>query len=334
MNRTSPPEATSDQRTDRAGDIAATLAALNARLLVRGWLSANNIVFAGGARGGSVVDTGYVAHAPQTLALVEQALGGAPLAEVVNTHLHSDHCGGNAALARRWRGLRITVPAASRGKLQPWDEDQLSYRETGQRCEPFTPHAFIDDGDTLVLGGRPWQVHAAPGHDPDAVLLFEPETATLISGDALWENRLAIIFPELSGDPGFDAAHDALDRIESLQPRLVLPGHGQPFTDVLSALAASRQRLRAFAAAPIRHRLHAARALVVYHMLEHRARPRQALVDWMLRTPIFLKTLQCVGDAERAQALAAETVDKLVADGVLALRSVGHELQVALTTVD
>jgi glyoxylase-like metal-dependent hydrolase (beta-lactamase superfamily II) len=313
---------------------ATTLQALNAQLLVRGWLSANNIVFTGAPQGGSVVDTGYVSHAPQTLALIEQALGGAPLAEVVNTHLHSDHCGGNAALLRRWPGLRIAVPAASRSKLQPWDEDQLSYRETDQRCEPFTPQAFIDDGDTLILGGRPWQVHAAPGHDPDAVLLFEPATATLISGDALWENRLAIIFPELSGDPGFDAAHDALDRIERLQPRLVLPGHGQAFTEVAAALAASRQRLRAFAAAPIKHRVHAARALVVYHMLEHRARPRQALIDWVARTPIFLKTLQCENDPLRALAQSAETVDRLVADGVLALQTVGDEQRVVLTAGD
>lgn len=314
--------------------VSATLDSLNAQLLVRGWLSANNIVFRDPDGLGSVVDTGYVSHAPQTLALIEQALGSARLAEVVNTHLHSDHCGANAALARRWPGLRITVPAASRGKLQPWDDAQLSYRETGQRCEPFEPQAFIDDGDTVQLGGRLWQVHAAPGHDADAVLLFEPDSATLISGDALWENRLAIIFPELSGDPGFDAAHDALDRIEQLQPRLVLPGHGQAFTDVAGALAASRQRLRAFAAAPGKHRVHAARALIVYHMLEHRWRPRQALVDWVAVTPIFIKSLQCAGDPQRAQAQAAATIDRLVADGVLGLQTVDGEPRVVLTAGD
>lgn len=141
-------------------------------------------------------------------------------------------------------------------------------------------------------------------------------------------------FPELSGDPGFDAAHDALDLIERLQPRLVLPGHGQAFTEVASALAASRQRLRAFAAAPIKHRAHAARALVVYHMLEHRSRPRQALIDWVACTPIFLKTLQCENDPPRAQAQSAETVDRLVADGVLALQAAGDELRVVLTAGD
>jgi len=311
-------------------NIASALQPLRARLLVRGWLSSNSIVFAGDEHGGSVVDTGYLSHAPQTLALIEQALAGAPLAEVINTHLHSDHCGGNAALTRRWPGLRISVPAASRGKLEPWDEAQLSYLETGQRCEAFAPQAYIDDGDLLLLGGRPWQVHAARGHDNDAVLLFEPETATLISGDALWENRLAIIFPELSGEPGFDAAHASLNLIERLQPRLVLPGHGQAFCDVAAALAASRQRLQAFAAAPQRHRQHAARALVVYHLLEHRARPRQALLDWISTTPIFLKTLQCADDPALAQRRAAEVITRLLADGVLVQQGEAQAAHIAI----
>lgn len=299
-----------------AVDIPATLAALNARVLVRGWLSANSIVFVQGGRG-QVVDTGYASHVPQTLQLIDHALAGAPLTEVLNTHLHSDHCGGNAALAARTPGLRITVPEASRAKLLPWDEGLLSYRETGQRCDPFVPQAFIADGDTVTLGGRPWQVHAAPGHDPDAVLLFEPETRTLISGDALWQQRLAIIFPELAGQPGFGAAAAVLERIEQLAPRLVLPGHGQPFTDVAAALQASRERLAAFRAAPQRHTAHASRALVVYHMLEHRARPVDALVHWVATTPIFLRPLGLAPGSAGAQQAAQATVQRLLADGVL-----------------
>jgi glyoxylase-like metal-dependent hydrolase (beta-lactamase superfamily II) len=299
--------------------VAATLARLNAQVLVRGWLSANNIVFTHQGRG-QVVDTGYFSHVDQTLALVDQALAGAPLDAVINTHLHSDHCGGNAALTARWPQSTLRVPEASRHKLLPWNDDLLTYRLTGQQCAPFVPQHFMADGDTVQLGGRPWQVHAAPGHDPDAVLLFEPDSATLISGDALWENRLAIIFPELADTPAFDDVAAVLDRIEQLRPKLVLPGHGQPFTDVAAALDASRQRLAAFRAAPQKHRGHAARALVVYHMLEHRQRPEAALVDWIAATPIFGQALHCSDDPQRARQAARETVDRLLADGVL-LRS-------------
>jgi glyoxylase-like metal-dependent hydrolase (beta-lactamase superfamily II) len=305
-------------------DIDATLAQLNAQVLVRGWLSANNIVFSH-CGAGQVVDTGYVSHADQTLALIERALAGATLHAVVNTHLHSDHCGGNAALAARWPQSTLRVPEASRSKLLPWDDDQLSYRLTGQQCARFTPQHFMADGDTVDLGGRPWQVHAAPGHDPDAVLLFEPHTRTLISGDALWETRLAIIFPELADQPAFDDVAAVLDRIEQLRPALVLPGHGQPFTNVAAALDASRARLAAFCAAPLKHRGHAARALIVFHMLEHRQRPEAALVDWIATTPVFLLALQCTDEPVRARQAAREMVDRLLADAVLLRRGSGAD---------
>ena len=297
--------------------IKTTLHALGAQVLERGWLSANNIVFADGKRGATVVDTGFCTHAEQTLALLDQALAGRPLARVVNTHLHSDHCGGNAALAARWPDLRIEVPAASRSKVQPWDDARLTYRLMDQHCDPFPVHGFFDHGDTVCLGQHHWQVHATAGHDPDAVVLFEPHTRTLISGDALWQDRLAIVFPELEDQPGFDDVARTLDLIEALQPALVVPGHGQPFTDVASALRASRQRLAGFVAAPKRHRLHAARALVVYHLLSFRQLPHAELVNWIATTPIFVSALQCAGDPQRAQALAQETLDRLVADGVV-----------------
>ena len=68
---------------------------LGLQVLERGWLSANNIVFA--ERPGSpsaVVDTGYVSHAGQTASLVRRLLPGGP-ARVINTHLHFDHAGRN-----------------------------------------------------------------------------------------------------------------------------------------------------------------------------------------------------------------------------------------------
>ena len=45
-------------------------------VLERGWLSANNIVFAaahGDMEGSAVVDTGYVSHSAQTLALIDMS---------------------------------------------------------------------------------------------------------------------------------------------------------------------------------------------------------------------------------------------------------------------
>jgi hypothetical protein len=54
-------------------------------------------------------------------------------------------------------------------------------------------------------------------------------------------------------------------------------------------------------------------------MLEHRSRPRTALIAWIARTPIFRKALQCEDDPDLAVLLATATADRLVADGVLVL---------------
>ncbi|MBI5255017.1 MAG: MBL fold metallo-hydrolase [Burkholderiales bacterium] len=296
----------------------AALERVGATLLVRGWLSANNVVFDEGPDGPAcVVDTGYVTHLDQTLALVEHALRGQSLGAIINTHLHSDHCGGNAGLQRRWPGASLSVPRGYREAVAPWDEGLLSYQHTGQQCERFAPSAYFSSGTDLQLGACRWQVHPAPGHDPDAVMLFQPEERILISGDALWENRLAIIFPALAGAPGFDDAHRALATIERLSPLVVLPGHGALFTDVAGAVQQSRARIDAFAAAPERHRKHAARALLMYHMLEVLQSGRAELIEWISRTPVFREALGCDNNDELACSLATETLDRLLADHVL-----------------
>jgi glyoxylase-like metal-dependent hydrolase (beta-lactamase superfamily II) len=308
---------------------AATLASLGLTVLQRDWLSANHTVFAEADDvPASVVDTGYARHSAMTLALIDHALAGQPLSRIVNTHLHSDHCGGNAALQARDAAVQAWIPAASEAAVKAWDERRLSYRPTGQFCERFRVDGVLLPGASLRLGPAAWQVHAAPGHDPDAVLLFEPQTRTLIAGDALWEDRLAIIFPELEDQPGFGPARQTLALVESLAPRVVIPGHGAVFEDVDAALAASRRRLSAFEREPLRHVRHAARALLMFHMMEHQRRLRSVLEAWLQATPIFRAMAARAAGAAGASAWGTELIDGLVDDGLLA----HHEGVLALTT--
>jgi glyoxylase-like metal-dependent hydrolase (beta-lactamase superfamily II) len=295
--------------------------ALGLTVLERGWLSANQAVFGpAGAIPATVVDTGFSGHAEQTVALVDHALAGEPLGRIVNTHLHSDHCGGNAALQRRG-DVETWIPAPSVAAVERWDEDTLSYRLTDQPCPRFAADRALVAGDRIVLGEAAWEIHAAPGHDMDAVMLFEPQTRTLIAGDALWEDRLAIIFPELVGQDGFGPTRATLSLIERLRPRVVVPGHGRPFEDVGRALASSRDRVAAFERQPERHAQHAARALLMFHLLEVREGDFDGLVAWMCRTPIYRAVATRAGmDDARAAAWAAAQVRRLVDDGVLVER--------------
>lgn len=267
-------------------DRAATNLPPSMRFFERGWLSSNNILFLDEDGTASVVDTGYVSHAPQTEALLAAALEGRPLARILNTHLHSDHCGGNAHLAARW-GATISIPPGLAEAVRTWDGDALSFAATGQRCPRFDWQHLLVPGTGVRLGALDWEVHAAPGHDPHSVVLWCATERLLISADALWEQGFGVIFPEIEGHSGFSEQAAMIDLIARLAPRLVLPGHGRPFMDVEAALQRARERLAALAASPARNARHAARALLKFYLLEVRQAGFDALVAHCAATHYF-----------------------------------------------
>ena len=254
------------------------------QVLERGWLSANNIVLSG-RHGTALIDSGYATHAEQTLALVESALGARPLDQLLNTHLHSDHCGGNAALQARYPALETAIPPGPADAVAQWDADALTYAPTGQTCPQFRHDRVLVAGSVLPLGEQAWEVHAAPGHDPDSVIFFEPASRTLISADALWENGFGVVFPELEGLDAFDHVAQTLDLIERLAPRTVVPGHGPVFHHLAGALDVARRRLDGFVQSPERHAVYAAKVLLKFKLLEWQRVHALTLAQWAAQTP-------------------------------------------------
>ena len=287
---------------------AATLPA-GVSVFERGWLSSNNILIQG-ADGNALIDSGYCTHAAQTLALVDSALQGRPLVGLINTHLHSDHCGGNAALQARYPALQTQIPPGHAEYVRVWDAHALSYTPTGQSCPQFRFDATLQPGTELRLGDLPWQVHAAPGHDPHSVILFEPASRTLVSADALWERGFGVVFPELDGEGAFDDVAATLDVIDALKPAAVIPGHGAPFADAPAALAYARQRLNGFVQNPAKHLQYAAKVLLKFKLLESQRLEMDALLAWAQSTPYFASTFA----KHFAGATVAEAAGQLVND--------------------
>jgi glyoxylase-like metal-dependent hydrolase (beta-lactamase superfamily II) len=236
------------------------------QVLERGWLSSNNILFTG-RDSTALVDSGYVAHAAQTLALVAHGLQGRPLERLINTHLHSDHCGGNAALQDVY-GCRTTIPESEAATVRAWDVDALSYAATGQQCPRFRCDDTIAPGDVLRLGDLDWDVLGAPGHDPHSLILYCASEKILISADALWENGFGVIFPELDGASGFAETRATLELIATLDVALVIPGHGALFTDTRAALERAFSRIDYLAADPVRNAQNAVKVLLKFLLLE------------------------------------------------------------------
>src|SRR5437016_1927929 len=161
--------------------------------------------------GWTVVDTGIGLE--ETRALWErvfaETLDGRPLTRVVVTHFHPDHMGNAGWLTERWRaGLWCTQAewlyaqwawlsrdaAAREGRLAHYRRHgcvEAALAQLAGRLNPYPKlvptlaHEFhgIRDGDTLVVGGRRWEVVTAYGHAPEHACLYCPTAGVLISGD-------------------------------------------------------------------------------------------------------------------------------------------------------
>jgi glyoxylase-like metal-dependent hydrolase (beta-lactamase superfamily II) len=256
------------------------------RVLERGWLSSNNILFVDGDQP-AIVDSGYSTHSVLTLDLVRRAFGNTGPTVLVNTHLHSDHCGGNADLQREFPAMRTLIPPGQAVHVSAWDPVALTFEPTGQQCPRFSFDEVLIPGSEVLLGRTHWQVHAAPGHDPHSVVLFEPASRVLISADALWENGFGVVFPELEGVAAFDEVARTLDLIERLDPSCVIPGHGAIFSDAAKALARARRRLEGYVADPTRHAMHAAKVLLKFKLLELQSVTMPECIAWAAATAYF-----------------------------------------------
>ena len=282
----------------------------------RGWLSANNVLLLDDDSA-TLVDSGYVTHQAQTLALVTHALQGRPLDQLCNTHLHSDHCGGNHALQAHYPQLKTCIPPGLAVAVQDWAEDALSYKPTGQNCPRFRFSGLLQPGSTHRWGHMDWEVHAAPGHDPHSVILFAPEHRLLMSADALWQNGFGVVFPELAGVDAFDEVGQTLDLIERLDPATIIPGHGAVFTEVAAALALARSKLDSFAKSPERHARYGTKVLLKFKLLEWGHISRADFNAWALGVPYMIELHQRFGQGHSLHAWLDMMLAELARSGAM-----------------
>lgn len=254
----------------------------------RGWLSSNCIFFDDGQTS-SLVDSGYSTHSRQTLDLLASRLGARPLDFLVNTHLHSDHCGGNAALQAQFVDLLTLIPPGQSALVKAWDPVGLFYTPTGQLCPRFKFDQTLQSGAHIQLGMQTWDIYAAGGHDPHAMIFFEPVSRVLISADALWQSGFGVIFPELEGIDAFADVAATLDLIEHLNPGLVIPGHGSIFEYTPKIMATARQKLDGFAENPVKLARHGAKVLLKFKLLERQRLLVSEFIHWANNTPCLVQ---------------------------------------------
>jgi len=256
-------------------------------VFVRDWLSANHVVLRSDD-GSVVIDSGYVKHVPLMLALIASRMGldGRPLAKLVNTHCHSDHIGGNAALQRTY-GCRLPCLRGEAPLIDAWDERTLLYAYADQRADRFTYDEIIAPGSTHVWGDLEWRALAAPGHAMGTLVFYNDEHRILISADALWQHGYGIVMPPEIDATALPAARATLEMIAALDARYVIPGHGEPFTDVSAALDRAFSRTAAFEADPLRIARHVLKTLLVFAVLDRERMPLVSLPDYFGRVGVY-----------------------------------------------
>jgi glyoxylase-like metal-dependent hydrolase (beta-lactamase superfamily II) len=197
-----------------------------------------------------LIDTGW-SHQGALIKSSAEMLFGAdtPPAAILVTHLHPDHAGSAAELARAWN-----VPVYVHPDELPPPGGKLAYTDpVGRLIEPFAQ--FVPAGEfeaglriaaAFDLGagvpGLPdWQCIPTPGHTPGHASYYRAADGVLIAGDALLTvsgRSLWGVLPgehQVSGPPRIStwdwaAATKSVARLADLEPKVLAPGHGTPMT--------------------------------------------------------------------------------------------------------
>jgi glyoxylase-like metal-dependent hydrolase (beta-lactamase superfamily II) len=107
------------------------------------------------------------------------------------THGHIDHVGGTAALV-----ARLGVPAIP--IEGPQREDAFWLEQLTEQCRMFgfpptptlTPDRWLEDGDTVSVGGLTLDVLHTPGHTPGHVCFIHKPSKLALVGDVLFAGSI------------------------------------------------------------------------------------------------------------------------------------------------
>lgn len=204
----------------------------------------------------TIVDAGapaYWRELPRELAAAGRTLDD--VRAVVLTHAHSDHIG-FAERIRAERGVPIRVHAddvpLTRAPQRPKFEGKIDVLTAlrfalfglshgmARNPPPILEVGAFADGETLDVPGRPRVIHV-PGHSPGSAALHVPTRDAIFIGDAL------VTLDVLGGGTGprlspfngdRELAFASLARLDGIDARLVLPGHGLAWDGGLGAALA------------------------------------------------------------------------------------------------
>ena len=175
--------------------------------------------------------------------------------EVLNSHTHFDHVGGNAEfdaiLAMDLPYTRANQRGFGHEELASEVADDSFCGAPPPELDPETYHTrawkptrSVTDGETIDLGGRVLEILHLPGHTPDSLALLDRAHGLLWTGDTYYEGPIWLYVPETD----LDAYERSVARLRALAPSLrrLLPAHNTVSADPvrLTQVANAIRRVR------------------------------------------------------------------------------------------
>ncbi len=235
------------------------------RFLRRPFPSANQVLVTGPTP--VLIDTGFGSDATETLRLVEfQGVTPGSLAAILNTHHHSDHVGGNYALARATDapicGHPLEARLVNRRDLKACRAEWLD-----QPVEPYQIDRLLSGGDRVDLGDTELEVIHTPGHSTGQICFYESGEKVLVCGDVLLDSEVSWINLVNEGTSPVEEAIASLERIMRLDVSIAYPGHGTAITDVGDACRRTIRRYERWIDDPEKVAWHGCRRIFAFALM-------------------------------------------------------------------
>jgi glyoxylase-like metal-dependent hydrolase (beta-lactamase superfamily II) len=164
------------------------------------------------------------------------ALGAHP-DRLLITHAHLDHWGLATTIADRvlaHPGVLETFVLIGGGSVAQGSAGSASPAPMTDAFAGFLDlMAGIPEVDPIQDGDRigDWEVLWTPGHDPGHVCLYRATDGVLLCGDLLLPGFTPNVQPSPNGSDALADFLGSLERVGSLPVSLVLPAHGEPYSD-------------------------------------------------------------------------------------------------------